>query len=109
MVELPDVTLVASEVERLPNTANIRFGGVDGEAVIANAPELLVSSGSACTSMIPRPSHVLVAMGLTTNEAQECLRFSLGRPTKLSDIDQAVEMTVSAVERIRSIDAVAAP
>lgn len=48
-------------------------------------------------------------MGLTTNEAQECLRFSLGRPTKLSDIDQAVEMTVSAVERIRSIDAVAAP
>jgi cysteine desulfurase len=92
----------------LPNTANIRFGGVDGESVMANAPDLLISSGSACTSMVPAPSHVLIAMGLTAVEAQECLRFSLGRPTKCADIDQAVEMAVCAFERIRSLDTVSA-
>jgi cysteine desulfurase len=106
--KLPNVTLIASESERLPNTANLRFGGVDGEAVMANAPNLLVSSGSACTSMAPEPSHVLCAMGLSAEEAQECLRFSLGRPTTPSDIDQAIEMIVHSVERVRSFDMVPA-
>jgi len=102
------VELVGAGSSRLPNTANIRFEGVDGEALLANAPLLGVSSGSACTSMTPSPSHVLLAMGYANDEAEQCLRFSVGRPTRGDEIDQAVAMAAAAVERIRSLEAVSA-
>ena len=75
------VELVAAGAPRLPNTANLRFHGTDGEAVMANAPLVAISSGSACTSQVPTASHVLRAMGMTDAEAAECLRFSVGRQT----------------------------
>jgi len=102
------VELVGEGPPRLPNTANVRFAGVDGEALLANAPLLGVSSGSACTSMTPAPSHVLLAMGYPSEAAEQCLRFSVGRPTEIAEIDQALEMTVAAVERVRSLEAVPA-
>ena len=54
---IPGVELVAQHVDRIPNTANIRFVGADGDAVMANAPNVMISSGSACSSLIPAPSH----------------------------------------------------
>jgi cysteine desulfurase len=69
---------------------------------MVNMPEVAVSSGSACTSAVPEPSHVLVAMGLDHDAAEESLRFSLGRPTTDADIDGAVDEVVRAVGSVRS-------
>lgn len=100
---LDGVELIAAGAARLPNTVNLRFGGADAEAVMANAPGIAVSSGSACTSSIPTPSHVLRAMGMSDDAAYECIRFSAGRPTSLADIDHAVSSVAAAVERVRSL------
>ena len=99
---LPDVELIGSPDDRLGNTVNLRFAGVDAEAVMAAMPHIEVSSGSACQSAQPLPSHVLMAMGLTRRESEECIRFSLGRPTTSNEIDAAVDATVQAVQRVRA-------
>ena len=96
-----DTHLIAADAERLPNTAYFRFAGADAEAVMANAPNLMISSGSACSSMTPAPSHVLTAMGFSPDEADQCLRFSLGRTTTHEQLEVAVEEVVQAVDRVR--------
>jgi cysteine desulfurase len=106
MGRLPGVERVGANAPKLPNTASLRFAGADAEAVMANAPTVAVSSGSACTSMTPAPSHVLIAMGLGRNEALECLRFSVGRPTDELEIDRAVDQVVGAVRRVRDLASV---
>jgi cysteine desulfurase len=75
--QLDDIELNGHSTDRLPNTLNVRFVGADAEAVMVNAPEVAVSSGSACQSAVPAPSHVLVAMGLGLEPASESVRFSL--------------------------------
>jgi cysteine desulfurase len=102
--QLPGVEHVSASVPKLPNTACIRFRGADGEAVMANAPEVAISSGSACASMVPAPSHVLLAMGLQHEEVLECLRFSVGRPTDEAEIEEAVQHIVRAVRRVRDLE-----
>lgn len=100
---IPDFELMGVRSKRLPNTANVRFVGADAEAVMANAPWVAVSAGSACSSMVPSPSHVLLAMGLGPTEASECLRFSVGRPTTEAEIKSAVDCIAHAVERVREM------
>lgn len=100
-----DVVLMSGTSPRLPNTLNVRFIGADAEAVMANAPELCVSTGSACNSANPEPSHVLLAMGLQREAAEECVRFSVGRFTTASEISRAVEVTTRAVTRVRQLTA----
>ena len=100
---LDGVGVVAESVPRLPNTVNVRFAGADAEAVMVNAPTVSLSSGSACTSMVPHPSHVLIAMGMSADDASECLRFSIGRPTTSEDITEAVAALVPAVTRVREL------
>ena len=95
------VEVVAQHADRIPNTANVRFLDADGDAVMANAPNVMISSGSACSSLIPAPSHVLLAMGLNAESAEQCLRVSVGRPTQALDIEQAVEYLGDAVARVR--------
>jgi cysteine desulfurase len=102
---LPDVERIGASGPKLPNTACVRFPGADAEAVMANAPEVAISSGSACTSMVPAPSHVLLAMGLRHEWALECLRFSVGRPTDEVEIDEAVQHIAMAVRRVRQLEA----
>jgi cysteine desulfurase len=99
---LGGVGLNGHPAERLPNTVNLRFEGAEADAVMVNMPEVAVSSGSACTSAVPEPSHVLVAMGLDRDAAEESIRFSLGRPTTGADIDRAVDEVVRAVGAVRS-------
>lgn len=102
---IPDVEIVTGSVERLPNTINMRFLGTDAEAVIANAPELAVSTGSACNSANPEPSHVLLAMGMERAQADECIRVSTGRFTTEDEISRAVVQLGNAVSRVRRLTA----
>ena len=97
------VEINGATAPRLPNTANLRFAGAEAEAVIANMPEVACSSGAACSSAIPRPSHVLLAMGLNYERASECLRFSLSRFTTIDVIDEAVARTSEAVQNVRRL------
>lgn len=85
---------------RLPNNLNVAFVGVEGETLMAAAPELAVSSGSACSSVDPRPSHVLTALGLSESRARRSIRFGLGRFTTAQEIDAAVEQLVAAHEKL---------
>lgn len=91
----------STQLGRLPHVCNIRFEGIKGDLLMSGMPELAVSSGSACTSASPKPSHVLLAMGLTDDEARSSLRFSLGRFTDEADVDAAITICQKAVERLR--------
>ncbi|WP_101947988.1 cysteine desulfurase family protein [Mycobacterium sp. 3519A] len=100
---LTGVHLNGANAERLSNTLNVRFEGADAEAVMASMPDVFVSSGSACQSAVPSPSHVLLAMGLDRTQASESLRISLGRPTTKKEIDQAGASIIVAVSRVREM------
>lgn len=101
---LPGVTVNGSGAPRLPNTSSVRFEGAMSYAVIANAPGVAISSGSACSSSTIEPSHVLLAMGLTDTAADETVRISIGRPTTIDDIDRAAEHIIAAVRRVRGLE-----
>lgn len=100
---LPDIEVNGEGASRLTNTLNLRFEGADAEAVMASMPNILASAGSACQSAIPTPSHVLLAMGLSSKAASESLRISLGRPTTERDIQEAADSIVDAVSRVREL------
>ena len=78
---------MATPNRRLPNTASLRFEGADAEAVVFNMDPVAVSTGSACSSGSIEPSPVLLAMGLSRDEAFESVRFSLGRFTTEAEVD----------------------
>jgi cysteine desulfurase len=99
------ITVHGQSAPRLPNTVNVRIHGVDSEALLANCPEVAMSTGSACTSAVPHPSHVLTAMGLSATEAEESIRLSLGRYTTEEEIDCAAEFIGAAARRIRELNA----
>jgi cysteine desulfurase len=82
--------------ERLPNTLNLSFEAVDGNALLVGLSEVAVSSGSACTSAEPKPSHVLAALGVPPALAAASLRFSLGR----GNTEQEVDTVAAAVCRV---------
>lgn len=96
---------VHCKTDRLPNTSNLRIHGVDADALIVNCPEVAISSGSACTAAVPTPSHVLLAMGLSSIEAEESVRLSVGRYTTRDDVLDAVEAIARAANRIRELSA----
>jgi len=99
--ELGGVAENGASGARLPNTVNLSFAGVDGAALLASLSGLAVSSGSACTSADPKPSHVLLAMGVPPHLAAASLRFSLGRPTTAAEVDAAADLVVREVRRLR--------
>lgn len=86
---------------RLPGNLNISFGNVDGEALLLAMGNLAVSSGAACTATDSAPSHVLLALGFTEDEARSSLRFGLGRFSTMDDVEFAVCRVVDAVRRLR--------
>jgi cysteine desulfurase len=95
----PRISLNGPPLEaRHPGNANLRFPGLDaGDILSVLQPHLAASSGSACTSGDPEPSHVLRAIGLFVEDAQASVRFSLGRFTSPSDIDRALSMIGQAL------------
>lgn len=87
---------------RLPHVSNISFEGVEGKALlIAINKELAVSSGSACSSITTRPSHVLKAMGLEDELARSTIRFGLGRSTTREQVGFAIAYVKETVGRLR--------
>jgi cysteine desulfurase len=88
---------------RLPGNLNVSFGNVDGEALLLAMGNLAVSSGAACTSTDPGPSHVLLALGLREEAARSSLRFGLGRFNTLEEVDIAAERVAHAVRRLRAM------
>jgi cysteine desulfurase len=80
-----------TQVFRLPNVTNLCFKGIKADTLIAKIPDIAVSTGSACTSAIPEPSHVLKAMGLSDEMAYSSIRFSLGKFTTKEEIKFASE------------------
>lgn len=97
LLETGQVSVNGNVATRLPNTANLAFHGVNGSQLITEATKkIAVSTGSACTSALPEPSHVLHAMGLPDELAKASLRFSLGRFTT----QEEVEFAIKAIEEI---------
>ena len=103
--KIEDVFLHGHERERLPNTLNLSFEGVEGEAIILDLDMkgIAVSTGSACTSGTLEPSHVLKAMGVNPQVAQGAIRFSLGEGNTQEDIDYVADILSGIVNRLRGI------
>jgi cysteine desulfurase len=90
---------------RVPNTTNVRFDFVDGEALVIalDLKGFAVSSGAACSSGSVEPSHVLTAIGLSPEQARSSLRFSLGRQNTAEQVDALIEAVEGAVDRLREL------
>ena len=76
------------------------------EAIIAAVPEIAISSGAACTTSSMEPSHVLMAMGLSKNEAYSSLRFSIGRFNTKKDIEIASESMTRCLDKLQKMSSV---
>ncbi len=105
MERIPDIRFNGSFQKRVPNTLNISFRAVEGEAMILSLDlkGIMVSSGSACTSGTTEPSHVLKAMGVPPEMGQGSIRFSFGRSNKENDVEYVVDILAGEVERLRDI------
>jgi cysteine desulfurase len=90
---------------RVPNTANIYFDYIEGEALVIalDLKGLSVSTGAACSSGAIEPSHVLTAMGLRPDRARASIRFSLGKQNTAEDVDFAITLVPAAVDRLREL------
>ncbi len=103
--KIPDAKINGDVNNRLPNTLNVSFKNVEGEALLLmlNTFGICASSGSACTSGSLEPSHVLRAMGVPYNFAHGSLRFSLSRYTVDEEIDKVLEVLPSIVKNLRAM------
>jgi len=102
---VPRSALNGRKEHRLPNNANIRFEGAEGEAILVmlSAAGVSVSTGSACAAKSLSPSHVLKAMGLSDLDAHSSIRFSLGRGTTEADVDYVISIMPGIIEKLRSV------
>jgi cysteine desulfurase len=93
---------------RVPNTSNIYFDYIEGEALIIalDLKGLAVSTGAACSSGAIEPSHVLTAMGLRPDRARASIRFSLGKQNTAEDVGFAIELVPASVARLRELSPV---
>ena len=105
LLELPwDIKINGPDlVSRHPGNANLQFKGFVAEDILtAVQPGVAASTGSACTSGIPEPSHVLMAIGCSTEEAEASIRFSIGRGITDADVDRAVLEIANVLARLDS-------
>jgi cysteine desulfurase len=105
---LDQVTLNGAGAPRVPNTTNIVFECLEGEAMVISLDlkGASVSTGAACSSGAIEPSHVLTAMGLSPDRARASLRFSLGKQNTAEDIDFVLQLVPEVVQRLREISPV---
>jgi cysteine desulfurase len=102
---IPAVQVNGAEAPRVPSTSSLSFADVDGESVVLglDVRGICVSTGSACSTGDPEPSHVLCAMGLTPRAAQGSVRISLGHDTRAEDVEAVVLALEETVARLRDI------
>jgi cysteine desulfurase len=98
--QIPGLAQTAPGVARIAGNLSLRFPGVGALELMAGAPEICVSTGSACTSAEVAPSHVLTAMGLTRAQAGSTLRVGIGRFTSAADTDAAADALAEAFARL---------
>ena len=105
LARIPDSHANASAAPRTPNTSNLTFPGIEGEALVISLDlkGLACSTGAACSSGAVEPSHVLTAIGLPAAEARASIRFSIGRHTTDAEIDAALEIVPAALAQLREI------
>jgi cysteine desulfurase len=108
LLEIEATGLNGEGAPRVPNTTNIYFDGIEGEALVIalDLKGLAVSTGAACSSGAIEPSHVLTAMGLRPDRAKASIRFSLGKQNTPQDVDFALALVPEMVERLRDLSPV---
>ncbi len=105
---IDQVAVNGGGASRTPNTANLSFDCIEGEAMVIalDLKGLAVSTGAACSSGAIEPSHVLTAMGLSPDRARGSIRFSLGKQTTDEEVDFALQLVPEVVSRLREISPV---
>jgi cysteine desulfurase len=105
LARVADAGVYSGQVPRVPNTTNLWFDHLEGEALVISLDlkGLAISGGSACSSGASEPSHVLTAMGVPTDRARASLRFSLSKLTTAEDVDYAIEIVPQAVAKLREL------
>jgi cysteine desulfurase len=88
-------------VRRLPGNLNVSFEGIEADALLAQLEDVALSTGSACSSARPEPSHVLAALGLPKERSRGALRIGLGRGTSAEDVERAAARVATEVRRLR--------
>jgi cysteine desulfurase len=108
LLEIEATGLNGEGAPRVPNTTNIYFDGIEGEALVIalDLKGLAVSTGAACSSGAIEPSHVLTAMGLRPDRARASIRFSLGKQNTPEDVDFALGVIPETVARLRKLSPV---
>ena len=103
---IPKVQVNGNRGNRLPNTSNLTFEEVDSEAllILLDQEGVYASSGSACISGAPEPSHVLKAMGFSNERARSSVRFSFGPENTLEEVEFATGLIERLVKRLREIE-----
>ena len=102
---VPDSGVTCARTPRLPNTSNMFFDGIKGEAMVIalDLKGFAISSGSACSSGAVEPSHVLLAMGMPRERARASLRFSLGYSNTVEQVDALIEAVSESVSHLRAL------
>lgn len=108
LTAIDQATVNSGGAPRVPNTSNIVFDCLEGEAMVIalDLKGLSVSTGAACSSGAIEPSHVLTAMGLSPDRARASIRFSLGKQNTTEDIDFALQLVPEIVARLRELSPV---
>ena len=102
LAQVEEALLNGHPTKRLPNNANITFKYAEADKVMMEMKDVAVSSGSACSSAEPEPSHVLKAIGLSGEDAKSSIRFGLGRFTTEQEIDYVIERVRETVQSVRT-------
>ncbi|WP_134089349.1 cysteine desulfurase family protein [Olivibacter sp. XZL3] len=101
LLTLPETFVNGNSGNRLPHVSNMCFRYIRGADIMTQLPQLALSAGAACASGSRAPSHVLLAMGLSKEDAESSLRFSLGRTTTKEQINYAVDLLRTAITKLR--------
>ena len=99
LTEYPDTKLNGSIENRIPGNINFSFPFLNGKSIINSMPQIAVSSGSACTSSVPKPSHVLKELGINKLDSNTSIRIGIGRFNNKSDIKIASETIINAIRK----------
>jgi len=104
LASLDGLEVNGDRIERLPNTSNISISGVESEAllIMLDHEGICCSGGSACTTGSLHPSHVLMAMGYSTDRARSSVRFSFSRYNTRAEVERALPKIVAAVKKLRA-------
>jgi cysteine desulfurase len=100
---LDDVAVNGSRAQRLPGNLNVSFRGVEADTLLLSLPGIALSTGSACSSASPEPSHVLKALGAEPWRGRSAVRFGIGRFNTAGEIDYVAARVIESVRRLRSL------